>query len=313
MYKNYKGDQKYMGEKFALLIGNGFTIDFLKHNNSALSSSLPLRNFGSSDIDYSNFLNAMPSIKKDLIEKKGNDFDLINKFSEKYKIDSIEFNHLRQFLSLSYSKLHFSMDDYEYNNWKWSSWLHKNRNNLLCSISLNYDLLLEKTLSNLNIKYFRVGTDEPLHGSILLKPHGSIDFDMPSNTISMPTEMRLLGTTFLNDAQYVRVINHDELLYPRVEADIIPPTMYNFQKKLSWIENQFKAYERISTEIDKFVLLGVSYWSVDRPEIDFFLEKLPKNAKVYIGNKDPSPDLIKKLFQLHLKHYTFEFHEVPWD
>lgn len=302
-----------MGGKFALLIGNGFTIDFLKYNNSILSSSLPLRNFGSSNIEYSDFLNSMPSIDKDLIQKTGNDFDLIKIFSEKYKIDSIEFNHLRQFLSLAYSKLHFSISDYEYDNWKWNNWLHKNRHNLLCSISLNYDLLLETTLSNLNIKHFRVGTDELAQGSMLLKPHGSIDFDMPNHAISMPKEMRLSGTTFLNDAQYVHVLNHDELLYPRIEADIIPPTMYNFQKKLSWVENQFKAYQYISTKIDKFVLIGVSYWSVDRPEIDFFLEHLPKNATVYIGNKDPSPDLIKKLFQLHLKHYTFDFHELPWD
>ncbi len=307
-----------MRKNFAILVGNGFTLDFLDHNKSGLDSSKPLSNFGSPFINYDEFINDMPSIKKHLIEKNGEDFKLIKSFYETNELSSHEFGHLRQFLALSYSKFQSSIEKYNYDNWKWSEWFNKNKSNLLCSISLNYDLVLEKTFDNLDINYFRVGSEEELRGSILLKPHGSIDFDMPSYAIqlNMPKIDRLKSTTYMNDAQYVRILKKEALLYPRVEADIIPPMMDNFQKKMSWIERQFMYYECISPVIAKFVIVGVSYWEVDRPEIDFFLERLPKNSIVYLGAEKPYNNaikkLIEKLFSLNIEYYTFGFKELPW-
>lgn len=301
-----------MPGKFAILVGNGFVIDFLKHNNSNYDSSLPIRNFGSSDISYDDFINEMPSIKKELIQSEGNDFELINIFSKKYGIDSKEFGHLRQFLSLAYSKLYFGVNNFKYTNWKWYEWLNKNRQNLICSISLNYDLILETTFDELNHTYFRVGTNETFNGTMLLKPHGSIDFDFPNNFISIPKEERLQSTVSLNDGEYVQVINQDKFLEPRIQADIIPPTMYNFQKKLTWVNIQSQYYLNLSNDIQNFIIVGSSYWDVDRAEIDFYLENLPKNATVHIGTKEPHPDLIRKLFSLRLKHCTFSFNELPW-
>lgn len=301
-----------MTGKFAILVGNGFTIDFLSHNKSSYNSSLPLRNFGSPSISYDSFINQMPSIKEKLVKTNGDDFELINNFSKQYSLSSKEFGHLRQFLALSYSHLHTKVINYNYVNWKWYEWFRKNRHNLFCSISLNYDLILESTLNKLNIAHYRVGTDEPVFGSMVLKPHGSIDFDMPSFAFSIPKKLRLQGTTSLNDAQFVQVIKSSEFLDPRIEADIIPPTMHNFQKELSWVNRQSQFYLSISQELQSFIIVGSSYWDVDRPEIDFYLENLPKNATVYIGTKEPHPDLIRKLFFLRLKHRTFDFDELPW-
>lgn len=301
-----------MPGKFAILVGNGFTIDFLNYNNSEFNSSLPLRNFGSQKISYNSFISEMSSINKNLILKNGNDFDLIKDFSKNYSLNSHEFGHLRQFLALAYSHLHNNITDYKYVDWKWYQWFKKNRHNLLCSVSLNYDLILETTFDELDIKYYRVGSNEPVFGSMVLKPHGSIDFDFPDNQIVMPKEDRLKNTTYFNDARFVQVIEKKNFLEPRVEADIIPPTMHNFQKELSWVNRQSQYYLNVSNDIQNFIIVGSSYWDVDRPEIDFYLEKLPKNATVYIGTKEPHPDLIRKLFFLGLKHHTFDFDELPW-
>ena len=60
-----------MRKNFAILVGNGFTLDFLDHNKSGLDSSKPLSNFGSPFIDYDEFINDMPSIQKKLTDTEG--------------------------------------------------------------------------------------------------------------------------------------------------------------------------------------------------------------------------------------------------
>ncbi|KPN94554.1 MULTISPECIES: AbiH family protein [Lysinibacillus] len=303
-----------MTRKFALLVGNGFTLDFIDSQNVDLHSSFPLKNFKSGKIDFTNFIEHLPYIKKELFGQEINDFDAITNFASKYEIGSFEESQLRHFLSMSYSNFQFYLDTLEFSKWKWSKWLKQNKEHLNLAISFNYDLVLERALKSANIRYSRIGTTEPVRSVSVLKPHGSIDFDIPNNTLigHHPYQHRFSNSLTLNDIGYVGVLPKWEWVLPRNEADIIPPSVHNYQKKLRWIQKMFNRYASYAQDLEALVIIGISYGNVDRPEIDFFLEKLPKDAKVYIAHPKPEIDLVKKIESLGLTVETFSFDELPW-
>lgn len=309
-----------MSGKFGILVGNGFTTDFLHHNGSEFDSSKPLRNFDNKSITYKPYIDFMPSINKELINYKKNDFLQIENFVKRYGHKGREFGHMRQFLALSYSELQLQIDKYAYDNWKWYKWLTYNKDQLICAISLNYDLTLEGALNNTKVPFFRSGTQEKRSGIPILKPHGSIDFDIGDNSIIVVEDhkykhyrVRLeVLTTLLNDLGPLKVLEKQDFLFPRLEADIIPPSMNNFQLGLTWVKQQHIDFLTHSSSFESFIIIGSSYWDVDRPEIDFYLNHLPKRCKVFIAcDKLPVP-LIKKIYSLGLKHQTFDFKNVPW-
>ncbi|KKI90687.1 hypothetical protein WQ54_19400 [Bacillus sp. SA1-12] len=115
-----------------------------------------------------------------------------------------------------------------------------------------------------------------------------------------------------NDFGKVEVIPKSKWLSHRYEADIIPPSVSNIQIHLSWVDTMLRVYESKVSDLDALVIIGSSYWEVDRPEIDFFLENLPKKATVYIGNLEPDRELIKKIKSLGFSYNLFGFDELPW-
>lgn len=301
-----------MSSKFAVLVGNGFTLDFLDSHNKELHSSFPLKNFKSSKIQYGTFIDHLPMIKNELMNQNLSDFDSIEKYASKYELISHEHEQLRKFLAYAYSKFQITVDDnYSFSNWRWVKWLSENKENLICGISFNYDLTLERAFENAGIKFSRSGIRE-IKGKVpIMKPHGSIDFDLPNNTILSPFLNRFANTTFMNDTKKLISIPKPLWLMPRVEADLIPPSLSNYQKKLNWVKTTSKEYENRVQEIEKFVIIGVSYWEVDRPEIDFYLEQLSKNTVIYIADYCPNKDLKNKIIELGLSYKTCHEH-MPW-
>ncbi|MGE7716977.1 hypothetical protein [Priestia megaterium] len=331
-------------KKFALLVGNGFTLDFVE--TLGFHSSFPLQNFNNRDINYDNFLDKLPTVKNELFEislghiksiqnykdfmnrlpviapvmrnavagKPTSDFEIIENYLSRNQHDYEKECQLRRFLAMAYSKLQYAVDSYEdqIRNWKWAQWITENSNDLKLAISFNYDLVLENALSFAGVTHRRIGTDELVGQVPVLKPHGSMDFDLPDFAIKCDTELRWDIVTGLNDAQFVQTVPKSEWFLPRMEADIIPPSMRNFQRHLSWVDMMFQTFENQASELDAFIIVGSSYWDVDRPEINFFLEKLPKTAVVYIMNPRPNPDLIQTLSSLGLSYKIFDYTELPW-
>jgi len=299
-------------KKFALLVGNGFTSDFIDTQNIKLHSSFPLKNFKNSDINYSYFIEYLPFIKNELLGQDVEDYTAIENYASKYKIGSFEEGQLRQFLAVSYSLFQLNIDKYDFSNWKWVNWLRENGDYLSCAISFNYDLVLERALTVSGNTYYRTGTNEPYRKIPIMKPHGSIDFDIHDRAINIPIHSRWDTLTFSNDAGFLEIVPKWEWLLPRTEADIIPPSVQNYNEVLSWVKTIPKTYGTKTKELDALVIVGSSYWDVDRPEIDFFLENLPKTATVYISDLKPDKDLIKKIKSLNLSFETFGFNNLPW-
>ena len=216
---------------------------------------------------------------------------------------------LRRFIAMAYSVLQLDIDKYDIADWKWTSWLAANLPKLSVAVSLNYDLNLENALTNSGAICYRVGTNELQKGVPVIKPHGSIDFDLPDSVINInPWSL----SASLNDAQYVQVIPKSKWLSPRMEADIIVPSLHNIQLHLSWVEKMYAQYAESAKEIDTLVIIGCSYWDVDRPEIDLFLNKLKKRTKIFVIDPSPSIDLKKKIQALGLSYREGNTNGLPW-
>lgn len=303
-------------KKFILLVGSGFTTDFTKQYN--LDPSKPLQCFENSDINYNKFINNLPAIKEELIPILSyccDDFDAIKVFFERNQSILDKDCQLRRFLALSYSCFQTTAEKYNLPNWRWVKWLSRNHKHLHIAISFNYDLILEKSLKLSKIKYYRIGTNEVPKGIPIIKPHGSLDFDLPDGGISISVENRWKITTSLNQVNgHVKVIPKSEWMLPRIEADIIPPSQHNYQLKLNWVVNGFNQYARIKyrNDIDAFVIVGHSYRQEDRPEIDFFLEKLKKTTKIFIIDPYPKEELIQKIKSLGLTINEPNKSGLPW-
>ncbi|KRF63386.1 hypothetical protein ASG99_04465 [Bacillus sp. Soil768D1] len=297
--------------KYGILVGNGFTSDFVSPYK--MDSSLPLRNFKNRHVKKRyGFIKKLPFIKTELLSIKNRDYNAISKYIVRNKNDVDKHQQLITFLSLSYSAFQEQVDKFEMTKWKWSNWLQQNSGGLSCAVSLNYDLVLENALNYADIPYSRVGSDEIPRGTPIYKPHGSIDFDLSS--FSIPFENRWPPNYCYgnDDNGIVTVIPKEDFHQPRVQADIVPPSMHNINQNLRWVRGLYTNYLEQAKHLDAFVIVGSSYWKVDRPEINFFLEKLPQTAKVYIANPEPDKDLVNKISSLGLSYKTFGFNELPW-
>lgn len=301
-------------KKFGMIVGNGFSIDLTTLLKSSFNcdTSAPLREFSSVHISYEKFINDFPAIKKELYNKT-NDFNAINNFLINNYRDPNKLCQLRRFLALSYAYLqkHLEKNELIFRNWKWTNWIKSNKSLFEFAISFNYDRNLEKSLDIATIPYHRIGTNEPKRNLPLLKPHGSMDFDLPNSAIKADNILDV--TTELNDFNgHVQVLPRSKWLNHRHEADLVPPSSFNIQTRLSWIQEMFKKYKYLSKRIEHLIIVGLSYWGVDRPEIDYFLNHLNKNTTVYIMNPYPSSDLINKLNQLNLRYVVLGFDDLPW-
>ncbi|MGC4379296.1 hypothetical protein WD019_20625 [Fictibacillus sp. Mic-4] len=300
-------------ENVCLLIGNGFTLDFcLPHG---LHSSKPLRTFNTSEISYTAFLDKLPSIQQELypFAKNTDDYDAIERFLQKNRGNIEKECELRRFFALAYSLFQLTAENYNMKGWRWADWLQKNREKIICAVSFNYDCILERALSLANIPFHRVGTTEPRRGIPILKPHGSIDFDVEVNGHS--AEKRWGITKGLSDTDQLEIVPKTDWMKPRMEANIIPPSIYNIQLKLSWVNAMYNIFDYVTTkrnDIDNFIMVGHSYAEMDRPEVNFFLERLNKGTNVYIINPNPNETLIEKVHALHLPLKQPNREGMPW-
>jgi len=294
-----------------VLIGNGFTIDFVKPNG--LNSSQPLNCFDNEYITYDDFIDYLPEVKAKLIANQGGDhFRAIKEFREEYQYNNTAECQLRRFLAIAYSKLQITINELDMNQWKWFLWFKRNYFDLSFSVSFNYDLLFERVLRELNVKYYRTGTNEKKSRIPIFKPHGSIDFDLSRNSIFIGGDLWSI-TTALNDVEYLDIVSSEKWLEPRLEADIIPPLATNDHMNFQWYQEGLSIIKKKAKEISHFVIIGCSYCEVDRLEIDTILKSLKKGTKVILCNPHPIEELVERIQELGLvlEQQTAEY--LPWD
>lgn len=179
------------------------------------------------------------------------------------------------------------------NQWGWYNLINTANNNPdieeVIIITYNYDIFLERILKLHNINFDIIGVEEKGNKIKIYKPHGSISFchsgkgDKSAYSIRREADMY---EARISDF-CVRYDMLDENYY--VNA-MIPPSGDSSRMTFKWAEELRKEISEKIKEIssqDKLVISGLSYWHVDRREIDEILISLPVEMNVYMVNPKP--------------------------
>ncbi len=314
-----------------LILGNGFTIDFLNHINQShkILDKINVRNlftFGShvpwppdgepgflSAKHCPNLwhLGARPSMTDDkanaLLEDiitcvnvyatiHSNTTGVPRNENDIYIKAYQELSIYLKFLFIYYNNLTPDIPD-TINQWPWSIYLDsiiKNTNiDSIIIITYNYDIWLERILFKLNLP-FNIGIMKRMYNNIkttIFKPHGSISF--AHKTINDLSSFKINYGPELPDAPPKKFnVIYENLGYNYLVNAMIPPAGDSGRFGLEWatrIRDEIKTIARKTTEIDEVIICGLSYWHVDRAELDELLVEFhPKINIKLINPKVPS-------------------------
>lgn len=175
-------------------------------------------------------------------------------------------------------------------------------------ITYNYDIFLERLLKLKYIPFSIGGLEDDREKIIILKPHGSISFSHNQVAESATFDIRKSKDMYeasLNDFS----VKYDGLNKNYLVNALIPPAGDSSRLTYKWANELRQLIDeqiaRIS-ENDKCVISGLSYWHVDRKEIDLLLAKISeKNLDTYMVNPHPPKALSAVLTCVLPKHITY--------
>lgn len=197
-------------------------------------------------------------------------------------------------------------------NWGWlklirSAYINKDYESIII-ITYNYDIFLERLLKIYDLP-FDIGGFETGGKIVLYKPHGSISFCSRETGDSIPYTIRKTPEMYEASLSNFTVKYHDLDKNYLVTA-LIPPSGDSSRLTFKWAnELREKIFNEFSKEISrgsKCVISGLSYWHVDRSEIDSLLSKIStKNMDTYMVNPYPPKALSAVLTCLLPRHITY--------
>ncbi len=197
-------------------------------------------------------------------------------------------------------------------DWGWLSFL----NNLdlkeykkLIFVSYNYDVWLERILNSIGLKYNVYGFSNNEDNVIeLIKPHGSISF-VPKNHIDRYDINYNIDVDGLKIDELI--LKYDSLTKYSAGA-LIPPAgdSSRLQVTSSWADTlrneAIKKAKELSNDKESIVVMcGISYWHVDRKEIDQLLINLNSETEFTFINPIPPRDLNAVLISI-FKNYVLQ-------
>ena len=330
-------------KKVCIILGNGFSIDFLNH----LSESKP-DIWG--EIDVSNLfshgaklkwpsnknpgflskkytpnlwgLGARPYLSKtetmEIIEKivtsvnvyaltGSNDIGPDQKYLRAYK----ELTSYLKYLFINYNNNLSNLPD-DILTWSWAKYLKS-----LCEspvveevviITYNYDIWLERVLQKIGVEFelppmTKASNDCKFK---IFKPHGSISFkykhDLPLSSFNINYQYLKADCSAIDiDVKYDDLYTNNPIVFLRPPAGDVNRT------KDGWNTSLRQIYEPKIRELrkdDLMIISGISYWHVDRAEIDNILIA-PSDDEVDLININPAMDqyfesVINSLFKNYI-------------
>lgn len=190
-------------------------------------------------------------------------------------------------------------------NWGWALFFKEmcSRYDKIDIITYNYDIWLERILTTLNLEFSIQGFGNESRINII-KPHGSISF------VSHSGKSVLYNINYAIDANGVG-IEQLRVAYQELEQYdknfLIPPAGDSSRHLTNTWAKELREYALSAVEtiddIDDVIICGMSYWHVDRKELDALLINLNQEANLVLLNPDPPKDLNAVLVSL-FKNYT---------
>ncbi|MFB2778176.1 hypothetical protein ACE017_03330 [Shewanella mangrovisoli] len=215
------------------------------------------------------------------------------------------YNHL-----VSYGELTNKLE-----NWPWLRFIKKaNESEEYESINIityNYDIWLERLLIENNIAFKISQINGGNFGEnpkiTIIKPHGSISFYHRTQTnavYSIGYDKDIPGQAITDDF----VVNHNVPLSKCLVNALIPPAGDTERMKQSWsgqIRTSAAGYTKQLSGNDELMICGISYWHVDRSEIDELITNCSADTNTYLFNPYPNQSMnavLTSLFKNYIYH-----------
>jgi hypothetical protein len=201
-------------------------------------------------------------------------------------------------------------------SWGWYKLFNKLNESDQCSnvtiVTYNYDIWLERILMTHDINFEICGITNGKYNIEkktckfkIIKPHGSISFSyrqpIDPNRFKIASTQRELTNGQLGDY----IINYDSLDQVYMFNAIIPPAgdSMRLASNENWADSLRKMAVEEAGKINyggEFIICGLSYWHVDRLELDSILTSINADVNVKVINPNPSNTLsavLNSLFQ----------------
>ncbi|HGS4750750.1 TPA: hypothetical protein ACMDRF_003620 [Vibrio cholerae] len=329
-------------KKVCIVLGNGVSIDFLNHlskKKPEIWNGIDVSNLFSHGAKLKwpsnknpGFLSkkytpnlwdlgARPYLSKtetmEIIEKivtsvnvyaltGSNDIGPDQKYLRAYK----ELTSYLKYLFIDYNNKLAAIPD-DISDWSWAKYLKSLNDSIVVEevviITYNYDIWLERVLQKLGIEFelppmTKAGGDCKFR---LFKPHGSISFkykeDLPLSSFNINYQ------DLKTDCSAIDInVKYDDLYTNNPIIFLIPPAGDVNRTRDGWNASLRQIYEPKIKELKKddlMIISGISYWHVDRAEIDNIL--IAPSDEVDLVNINPSMDqyfesVINSLFKNYI-------------
>jgi len=317
-------------KQLLILLGNGFTIDLLHHmgqkdkidvvnlfnqgdrvpwladNEAGFLSFKRCPNLWNLGARPNNHDNECASNITENIISCANTFAYSKKVTPSLSEDSIYIRAYKELCAyLKYLFIYYNdkVNDKELetlSEWGWYKLfsLIKNKGNELFEsvtfITYNYDIWLERILLYMQIPFNISGITYNEDALInIVKPHGSISFQskrLLDNSAFKINYNRDLFGGILDELN----VEYSQLYVNSTINAMIPPSGESSKFSANWSQNLHKiAKEQASSLIpdDEVIMCGLSYWHVDRTEIDDILISIDNEVNFKMFNPVPPPTL----------------------
>lgn len=289
--------------KISLVVGNGLSMSFAVHSGigAKLNSQQPLDWNVKCPSTGGLLIDSLPRLKELLVANADKThFDIFaltlnEKYCNSIGLDSFKTTlEARHFLTIAFSEYSLLQSGSLSTDWNWFQWLKLHRDEINGAFSLNYDLLLESAFDKLAMTYYSLQVNHHGYGIPLVKPHGSVDFEMADGMIVYNAQYPLINFVDLNDTPIKR-LHCDNLAYPRNQAQCIVPNEANKYKNYQWVKPANAWFESVLKKSDYCLFIGISYFPCDRVEIDRIVDSLPQECVIVVANPFPPNEFLQKI------------------
>ncbi|BBT93842.1 hypothetical protein WP8W19C03_05360 [Aeromonas veronii] len=178
-------------------------------------------------------------------------------------------------------------------------------------VTYNYDIWLERALeiNGINFSISNIETVDQVPKVKIYKPHGSISF---YHRTQSPADYNIShsGDLIPNAAidNYKLEKTHPLPQSKCIVNSLIPPAGDSERFRQSWagqIKTSADNFVSSLNENDELMICGISYWHVDRHEIDSLITKCKPTTNVYMFNPTPNRSLnavLTSIFSNYVLH-----------
>lgn len=201
--------------------------------------------------------------------------------------------------------------------WPWARYFKKLNDDPsieeISIITLNYDIWLERLLRKLEIGFSFPTFESTRKSKIkIYKPHGSISFKHKSKLEHKEAFAIKYDYELLDGNVDDFTVSYSELDENYLITALIPPAGDSNRFNHSWAKKiredvitNCKEFHSKTSSSDELIICGISYWHVDRNELDEIFTTLPENICVKVINPNMDRTLNAVITSLFNKYILY--------